>query len=75
VSQRSEHDRRNVVLSPTAEGHALLASAPGPHEGVLPSALQRLSPEALHQLHSHLSQLLQELQPDQRAARLPLAEL
>jgi DNA-binding MarR family transcriptional regulator len=75
VSQRSEHDRRNVVLSPTASGHALLASAPGPHEGVLPGALQRLSPEALQQLHAHLSQLLQQLQPDQRTARLPLAEL
>jgi DNA-binding MarR family transcriptional regulator len=75
VSQRSEQDRRNVVLSPTPSGHALLASAPNPHEGVLPVALQQLPPHTLQTLHEHLGQLLHVLQPDQRSARVPLADL
>jgi DNA-binding MarR family transcriptional regulator len=75
ASERSEHDRRNVQLTPTATGLALLASAPGPHEGVLPGALQQLPPATLRQLNEHLGQLLRVLQPNQATAKVPLAEL
>lgn len=75
MSERSATDRRNVLLTPTDAGMALLASAPGPHEGVLPGALQQLPPCALRQLHDNLAQLLQVLQPNQTAAKVPLAEL
>lgn len=75
VSDRSTEDRRNVLLRLTDTGHALLRSAPGPHEGVLPAALQQLPPDTLGQLHQHLATLLKVLQPSAAAARMPLVEL
>lgn len=74
-SDRSAQDRRNVVLQVTPTGQALLDGAPGPHEGVLPATLQKLSPHTLEQLHLHLGELLKVLQPDTTAAKLPLADL
>ena len=74
-SDRSAQDRRNVVLQVTPAGQALLDGAPGPHEGVLPATLQKLSPHTLEQLHLHLGELLKVLQPDTTAAKLPLADL
>lgn len=75
VSDRSPEDRRNVLLRLTEAGTALLRSAPGPHEGVLPAALQQLPPDTLRQLHQHLGTLLKVLDPGTAAARMPLAEL
>jgi DNA-binding MarR family transcriptional regulator len=74
-SERSALDRRNVILTLTPAGITLLASAPGPHEGVLPGALQQLPPNTLRQLNEHLGLLLKVLQPDQASAKIPLAEL
>ncbi len=74
-SERSALDRRNVLLKPTAEGLGLLASAPDPHEGVLPGALLQLPTSTLRQLSEHLGQLLQVLEPNQATAKVPLAEL
>lgn len=75
VSDRSPEDRRNVLLRLTEAGAALLRNAPGPHEGVLPAALQQLPPDTLRQLHQHLGTLLQVLDPASAGARTPLAEL
>ena len=75
VSDRSLEDRRSVLLRVTDAGLALLRSAPGPHEGVLPAALQQLPPKTLRQLHQHLGTLLKVLDPAAAGARTPLAEL
>jgi len=72
---RSREDRRNVLLQLTDAGATLLRNAPGPHEGVLPAALQQLPPDTLRQLHQHLGTLLQVLDPASATARTPLAEL
>lgn len=74
-SEKSAHDRRSVQLHIEPPGQALLHDAPGPYEGVLPEALQQLSPDALSRLHHDLAALLQQLQADEKAAGIPLAEL
>lgn len=74
-SERSSLDRRNVMLQVTDTGERLLHGAPGPHEGVLPAALQQLPPATLQQLNLHLGELLRVLQPDAQAAQRPLADL
>lgn len=74
-SEKTAHDRRAVQLHIQPQGQTLLAQAPGPYEGVLPEALQQLSPATLLRLHQDLDALLKQLQPDESAARIPLAEL
>lgn len=73
--QKSTIDRRNVQLFVEPAGLALLQGAPGPYEGVLPEALQKLSPATLMQLQHHLAQLVHMLQADESAAGIPLASL
>lgn len=74
-SEKSPQDRRSVHLYLEPAGVAVLQTLPGPFEGVLPQALQQLSPEALAQLHAGLAQLLPLLQADLAAGGVPLAEL
>ncbi len=73
--QKSTIDRRNVQLFVEPAGLTLLQGAPGPYEGVLPEALQKLPPTTLTQLQHHLAQLVHMLQADESAGGIPLAEL
>lgn len=74
-TEKSILDRRGVCLylEPTAE--ALLLKVPGPHQGLLPQALDRLSSQALLQLSLGLGELVGQLAVDDAAARTPLANL
>ena len=74
-SAKSSVDRRGVQLHIEPAGELLLQGAPGPYEGVLPEALQQLSPETLAQLQQNLGQVIQLLQADEQAGGIPLAEL
>ncbi len=74
-STKSTVDRRGVLLHIEPAGELLLQGAPGPYEGVLPEALQQLSPETLSQLQQNLGQLILLLQADEQAGGIPLAEL
>lgn len=72
---RSTADRRHVHLHPTPAGLALLSAVPGPHEGVLPEALRRLSAQTLTNLHKNLDDLIRSLPADESCGQKPLAEL
>lgn len=74
-SAKSGADRRGVQLFVEPKGEQILLGAPGPYEGVLPQALQKLPPETLGQLQHNLARLIQVLQADERAGGIPLAEL
>jgi len=74
-SEKSTTDRRSVQLHIEPLGQELLLSAPGPYEGVLPEALQQLSPDTLVRMHHDLNVLLRQLQVDEKAAGIPLSEL
>jgi DNA-binding MarR family transcriptional regulator len=74
-SQRSGSDRRASQLRVTRAGARLLARAPGPFSGVLPQALARLDQQTLERLDADMAALLQLLEADRRAARMPLAEM
>ena len=72
---KAPQDRRNVQLKILAAGVEVLAKVPGPFEGVLPSALMKLSPETLARLEADLTVLAQVLQADESAGHIPLAQL
>jgi DNA-binding MarR family transcriptional regulator len=74
-SHRSGIDRRTSQLKITRAGARVLARAPGPFTGVLPEALQRLDEGTLRRLDADLAILLDLLQTDKRAERIPLAEM
>jgi len=74
-SHRSGIDRRASQLKLTRAGGRVLARAPGPFAGVLPQALAKLDEATLARLDADLAALLRMLQPDQRAARTPLANM
>lgn len=74
-TEKSSVDRRGVCLFLEAAAETLLHSLPGPHQGLLPQALSRLSPLALHQLSQGLGALVGKLSVDEAAARTPLADL
>lgn len=75
TADRDGADRRAVRLHVTAAATRVLRKAPGPFAGVLPEALARLDAGTLDRLDRDLSALLALLQPDERAARIPLAQL
>lgn len=75
VSTKSKVDGRAVCLTLEPAGEQMLAQAPGPHEGILPTALAQLPPDQLNSLHDSLSALLTVLQADETAAGIPLAEM
>jgi MarR family transcriptional regulator, organic hydroperoxide resistance regulator len=76
AKNRSATDQRRVVLTLTASANKVLASAPGPAEGVLPEALMRLPARRLELLSRELQHVVTELKlADERAADRPLADL
>lgn len=74
-SRRDADDRRAVHLRITAAGTRVLKKAPGPFAGVLPDALARLDTSTLERLDHALGALIAELQADERAAHIPLAQM
>lgn len=72
---KSPEDRRNVQLLVLPAGLQVLAQVPGPFEGVLPEALERLAPAVLLRLDQDLVELIALLQADEQAGGVPLAEL
>jgi DNA-binding MarR family transcriptional regulator len=68
-------DKRHVHLYTTPAALALLAKVPGPLEGVLPAALDELSPQTLQRLDQDLAELIALLKADERAGSIPLAQL
>jgi DNA-binding MarR family transcriptional regulator len=73
--RRDGSDRRAVQLHLLPQGFDVLRRVPGPHRGVLPDALKALPPETLMRLHTDLAALIGHLDPDPRAAQVPLADL
>ena len=74
-AERSDSDRRSVKLYSEPSALPLLEVVPGPFQGVLPSALDRLPPGTLAQLHQTLGELIDLLEANQDAANIPLAQL
>jgi len=68
-------DRRSVALRISAEGDAVLGSAPLPFAGVLPDALSSLDPDTLGRLEQDLGKLIALLEADESSAKVPLAQL
>jgi DNA-binding MarR family transcriptional regulator len=68
-------DRRNVQLHVLPAGLLVLAQVPGPFEGVLPGALDRLPPGTLLRLDQDLATLIALLKADEQAGGIPLSEL
>ncbi len=75
VAERSRSDRRAVQLRITPVGGRILRKAPGPFAGVLPEALALLDAETLSRMDHDLGLLIDLLHADDRAARIPLAQL
>lgn len=75
VAERSERDRRIVLLSLLPEGATLLESAPAPFAGVLPGALAGLDLATLSRLEVDLASLITLIEADPTGAKVPLAEL
>lgn len=74
-TEKSEQDRRSVRIHIDRAGSNLLKRVTGPYEGVLPDALQKLSPDTIAQLHRNLTDLIAVLQADEGAAQIPLADM
>lgn len=74
--QRQRDDQRRVGLALGPGAAAVLATAPGPIEGVLPEALGALPEEVLRQLSGSLDEVIARLAcRDEPAAGRPLADL
>lgn len=74
-AHRSGVDRRAVQLKITRAGSRVLGKAPGPFSGVLPDALAQMDRATLKRLDEDLGALLELLQADKRAEKMPLAQL
>lgn len=74
-TERRTDDKRATALFATDAGRAILAHAPAPFRGVLPTALSSLDPAVLDRLESDLAQLIAALHADEASARTPLADL
>jgi len=75
TAEKSGADRRAVQLRLLPAGSDVLRKAPGPFSGVLPDALSGLDPKTLKRLDEDLGKLIKALGADERAARIPLAQL
>ncbi|HOB03278.1 MAG TPA: MarR family winged helix-turn-helix transcriptional regulator [Casimicrobium huifangae] len=75
--QSSASDRRWVTLAATAAGERVLDSTSGPHQGILPAAIERLSDWQREALTAALEPLLAQLDITtlDSAADTPLAEI
>lgn len=76
VKARRADDQRRVGLQLGDPAVAVLASAPGPVEGILPQALHGLPDETLLQLHTGLAEVIAQLSKrDEPSIGRPLADL
>ncbi len=76
IKVRSAKDQRRVGLCTTEAAITLLAKAPTPAEGVLPEALNAMSPQVLLQLDAVLEQVIAQLSVrNNRFEALPLSEM
>lgn len=74
AAEKNGSDRRTVQLRVLTAGLRLLRRAPGPFEGVLPSALDQLDAAVLRRLERDLDLLIAVLHPDRRDAGIPLGQ-
>lgn len=76
TKERSQEDQRRVGLKSTDDGEAVLKRAPGPVEGILPSALREMNMESLGALNQSLKTLISLLKEyDEELASKPLADI
>lgn len=77
TKQSSASDRRWVTLAVTTAGERVLSSTHGPHEGVLPAAIERLNDDQRVTLSAALEPLLAQLGIStlDPAGNTPLAEI
>lgn len=76
IKVRSAEDQRRVGLCSTELASTLLAKAPTPVEGVLPEALNAMSPEVLMQLDALLGKVIAELSVgNHKLEAVPLSEM
>ncbi|CAM3728681.1 MarR family winged helix-turn-helix transcriptional regulator [Roseateles saccharophilus] len=71
---KDDADRRTVQLTLLPEGRAVLDKAPMPLSGVLPQALASLDAATLTRLDEDLARLIDVLDGDARAAKIPLGQ-
>lgn len=74
TAAREGMDRRSVALRISADGEAVLNSAPLPFAGVLPDALSSLDPATLDRLETDLGKLIAKLEADEASAKVPLSQ-
>lgn len=74
-ANKGRADKRQVQLEALPEALALLAKVPGPFEGVLPVALDKLPAQTLLQLDHDLAELIGLLKVDESSGSIPLADL
>ena len=75
ATDRNGPDRRTVQLRLLPAGSAILKKAPGPFSGVLPQALEQMDAASLRRLERDLARLIDLLDADSRAAKIPLAHM
>ncbi len=73
--EKGQTDKRHVQLFVLPPALAVLAQVPGPFEGVLPAALDKLPAQTLAQLDHDLAELTKLLKADESAGGIPLAQL
>jgi DNA-binding MarR family transcriptional regulator len=74
TAAREGMDRRSVALRISADGEAVLNSAPMPFAGVLPDALSSLDPDTLGRLEEDLNKLISLLEADESSATVLLSQ-
>lgn len=72
---KASTDRRQIELKILPSGVTILKQVPGPFEGILPDALERLPAATLRRLDHDLNALIALLKADEKAAGIPLAQL
>jgi MarR family transcriptional regulator, organic hydroperoxide resistance regulator len=74
--QRQTEDQRKVGLIVTDAGHAVLAKAPKPVDGILPQVLHTLDTESLQTLNTSLNMVITKLDAQSNSlANQPLGEM
>lgn len=74
--QRQSEDQRKVGLIVTDAGHAVLAKAPKPVDGILPQVLHTLDIEALKELNASLNMVITKLDAQSKAlADQPMGDM
>ena len=74
-ADKGSTDKRQVQLVALPEALNLLVQVPGPFEGVLPEALEKLPPQTLARLDRDLAELITLLKADEATGSIPLAQL